>query len=93
MVLFYIWSAGDMVFSVKNIVQCGDELNHKTALKFSQKYHYRPKFMSENILNRAFLCYFMRVFDPLYSQLLHINITQIIRCDNRAGAGSTRGRN
>ena len=43
MVLFYIWSAGDVVFSVKNIVQSGNELNHKTALKFSQKYHCRPK--------------------------------------------------
>ena len=43
MVLFYIWSAGDVVFMVKSIVQCADELNHKAALKFSKKYHCRPK--------------------------------------------------
>ena len=37
MVLFYIWSAGDVVLLVKSIVQCSDESNHKIALKFSKK--------------------------------------------------------
>ena len=37
MVLFYIWSAGDVVFLVKSIVQCSDESNHKVALGFSKK--------------------------------------------------------
>ena len=30
-VLFYIWSAGDVLFLVKSIVQCSDESKHKIA--------------------------------------------------------------
>ena len=53
MVLLYIWLAGDVVFLVKSIVQCSNELNHKIALKFS-KASLPAKVISFRLRNHSF---------------------------------------